>query len=361
MKPVLEIIIPTFNRPKSAQKAIESVLACNDDRLTVRCNSNGYEPALEKYRDLDIRVKYDSFTSNKGALANGLKLLTETNAKFCMLLSDEDSINSKNYKSILTYLESLESDIKAVSCSIFDSDKNKYFWKPHPKLLESNSDNFVALSPISTYMSGLIWRTDSLRAIDIKDLHNPTIGNVYSHLEITLHLLLEGKLKFYHDRFVEKGEDQKFGGDGYSHKSEDSTGHITDTKQLDLNPLVYGPGARARQFYYRENILNKLKSNIGFISLCMGKLHYVIFFYTSIMKSEETVIFPKNMTIKGEVFAAYNNSKDEREYSGSITPLFFTLLFRLPNLVSATLILFLRILIRIMRKVYTMKLTFNLR
>ena len=360
MKPVLEIIIPTFNRPKSAQKAIESVLACNDDRLVVRCNSNGYESTLEKYRDLDIRVKYDSFKFNKGPHASAIKLLTDTNAKFCMLLSDEDNIDSKNYKSILTYLESLESDIKAVSCSIFDPDKNKYYWKPHPKLLESNSDNFVALSPITTYMSGLIWRTDSLRAVDIKDLFNPTIGNSYSHLEITLHLLLEGKLKFYHDRFIDKGEDQKFGGHGYSHKTEEFTSHITDSKQLDLNPLVYGPGARARQFYYRENILNKLKSNIGFISLCMGKLHYVIFFYTSIMRSEETVIFSKNMTIKDEVFSAYNNSKDEREYSGSKTSLFFTLLFRLPNLVSATLILFLRILIRIMRKVYTMKLTSNL-
>ena len=195
----------------------------------------------------------------------------------------------------------------------------------------------------------------------MKNLHDPTIGNAYAHLEITLHLLLEGKLKFYHDRFVEKGEDQKFGGDGYSHRSEESTTHITDTKQLDLNPLVYGPQARARQFYYRENILNKLKYDIGFISLCMGKLHYVIFFYTSIMRSEEVVIFPKNMTIKGEVFAGYNNSKDKKEYSGSVTSLFFTLLFRLPNLVSATLILFLRILIRIMRKVYTMKLTSNLR
>ena len=54
-KPVLEILIPTFNRSHSAQEAIENVLACNDERLTVRCNSNGFEPGLEKYRNLDTK------------------------------------------------------------------------------------------------------------------------------------------------------------------------------------------------------------------------------------------------------------------------------------------------------------------
>ena len=70
MKEVLEILIPTYNRPESAKAAIESVLACDDDRLTVRCNSNGFEPSLEKYRDNYARVNYDSFESNKGPNSN---------------------------------------------------------------------------------------------------------------------------------------------------------------------------------------------------------------------------------------------------------------------------------------------------
>ena len=77
MKPVLEILIPTFNRAESFQEAIDSVLKCEDDRLTVRCNSNGYNPALEKYRNLNSRVKYDCFESNKGPHANLTKLFKE--------------------------------------------------------------------------------------------------------------------------------------------------------------------------------------------------------------------------------------------------------------------------------------------
>ena len=90
MKPLLEILVPTFNRNESAEAAIESVIDCNDQRLTVRCNSNGYEPNLEKFRNFDSRVKYDCFESNRGPQANSIKLFNETNAKFCMLLSDED-------------------------------------------------------------------------------------------------------------------------------------------------------------------------------------------------------------------------------------------------------------------------------
>ena len=106
-KPVLEILIPTFKRSHSAQEAIESVLACNDMRLTVRCNSNGFEPVLEKYRNLDDRVNYDSFESNRGFQENLHKLLADTDAKFCMILSDEDRIDVNEYQKILSFLENL--------------------------------------------------------------------------------------------------------------------------------------------------------------------------------------------------------------------------------------------------------------
>ena len=46
---------------------------------------------------------------------------------------------------------------------------------------------------------------------------------------------------------------------------------------MDLNPNVYGTKARVRQFCYRESLLLKLKSHIGFISFCIGKLNYIDF------------------------------------------------------------------------------------
>ena len=67
----------------SAKAAIESVIDCNDQRLTVRCNSNGYEP-LENFEIL-IPELIMIVLNQIEDLANSIKLFNDTNAKFCML------------------------------------------------------------------------------------------------------------------------------------------------------------------------------------------------------------------------------------------------------------------------------------
>lgn len=356
MKPLLEILIPTFNRNRSAEAAIKSVIDCNDQRLTVRCNSNGYEPNLEKFRDFDSRVKYDCFESNRGPQANSIKLFNETNAKFCMLLSDEDRVNNMNYENILNFLENIDKNTQVIACSIFDQITNNYYWKPSLKLIESNINDYVALSPLSTYMTGLIFRVESLKAINISALTNPSEANAYAHLDITLHMLRNGKLRFFHERFVEKGADLKFGGDGYSHKSKISSKNSISDKNMDLNPSVYGPKARARQFYYRENLLNKLKSEISTVSFLIGKLNYIDFFYRSIMRTNQLVILPKKTVLKNEIMSAYLDSKNKNENSGSKISSFFKLLLRLPGHIANPLFFIVSNVNKLIRMAYMMKL-----
>ncbi len=357
MKPLLEILIPTFNRNESAKVAIESVIDCNDQRLTVRCNSNGYEPNLEKFRDFDSRVNYDCFESNRGPQANSIKLFNDTNAKFCMLLSDEDRVNNTNYKNILNFLENVDKSTQVIACSIFDQSTNDYYWKPSSKIMESNIHSYVALSPLSTYMTGLIYRVESLKALDINTFTNPSEANAYSHLDITLHMLRNGKLRFFHERFVEKGVDLKFGGDGYSHKVKNYSKNLIDDKNPDLNPLVYGPKARARQFYYRENLLNKLKSEINTVSFLIGKLNYIDFFYRSIMRSNKLVILPKKIVLKNETMTAYLDSRNKNENSGSKTSSFFKLLLRLPGYIANPIFFIVSYINKLIRMAYMMKLT----
>jgi hypothetical protein len=359
MKPVLEILVPTFNRSDAAQEAIENVLGCNDERLTVRCNSNCYDSTLEKYRNLGPRVKYDSFDKNRGAKANIYKLLSESNAKFCMILSDEDRINTNEYNKILNYLENLSSSIKIVSCSIYNLDELGYYWRPNLRLSEIDIHGFVALSPIPTYISGYIFCVDSLKTIDLKSFFNSSVGNVYPFIDTALCMLFQGELKFYHDRFVEKGPDIKHGGDGYSHKSKDSDLETYNIENLDLNPSVYGPKVRARQFFYREKLLHKLKDNIGYVSLFIGKLNYVEFFYKSIMDSENIVIFSQNMILKDEALAGYYDSKKNKEYSGSLTASFFKMLLHLPKNIADLIMIIVSTFNRILRKIYLLNLIYN--
>jgi hypothetical protein len=359
MKPLLEILIPTFNRSESAEAAIESVLDCNDQRLTVRCNSNGYEPNLEKFRNFDSRVKYDCFNYNRGPHANGTKLFNETNAKFCMLLSDEDRVNNINYENILNFLESIGKNTQVIACSIFDQSTNDYFWKPSSRIEEFNIHSYVALGPLSTYMSGLIFRVEALKALDINIFCNTSIGNSYSHLDMTLHMLRNGKLRFFHERFVEKGENLQYGGHGHSHKLKNSTKNTIDNNNMNLNPSVYGPKARVRQFYYRENLLNKLKDNIGFMSLFIGKLNYLEFHFKTIMNSYNVVILPKNTILKDEVLAGYNDSKKHGEFSGTLVSYLFLTLLSSPKIISNLLFIFIAIFNKIMRKLYVFNMIFT--
>ena len=356
MQPILEILIPTYKRPLSASVAIDSILTCNDSRLTVRCNSNGYENDLEKYRNINKIVHYDFFKSNKGPHANILKLLSETEADFCMLLSDEDRINNNNYANLLNYLENIDDSVNVIACSIYDLEKDKFYWRPSSRLSECDINDYVALSPLSTYISGIVYRVKSLRSINISNLMSPSIGNSYPHLDINIHMLLNGKLDFYDNRFVEMGRDVKFGGDGYSHKSNASKSDTLDSKNKDLNPSVYGPQARVRQFYYRENLLNKLKSRIGFISSCIGRFNYLEFYYKCLMNSDRVVILPKNKILKDEALIGYEKSKENMECSGSKTSNFFTTLIRLPKFISALIVIILSNLNNFIRKIYLLHL-----
>jgi hypothetical protein len=355
-KPVLEILIPTFKRSHSAQEAIESVLACNDMRLTVRCNSNGFEPVLEKYRNLDDRVNYDSFESNRGFQENLHKLLADTDAKFCMILSDEDRIDVNEYQKILSFLENLSSSISVVISSISYKEKSGFYWRPNQRFSEIDIHDCVALNPIPTYVSGYIFRVDSLRDIDLKSFFTSSIGNVYHFSDVSLYLLPQNKLKYYHDRFVEMGPAIKYGGDGHSHKLPDS--EINDSKNLDLNPSIYGPKPRARQFFYRENLLHKLKDNIGYISLFIGKLNFIEFFYESIMDSENRVIFSQNMILKDEAIAGIYDSKENNEYSGSLTARFFEMLLHYPRYISDLIMIIVSTFNRIFRKIYIIHLIY---
>ena len=73
-------------------RAINSVLRCSDHRVGIRCHSNGEDERLAEYCRSDERVSYGSFKDNRGSAENFYKLYQDTQAKFCMLLSDEDSV-----------------------------------------------------------------------------------------------------------------------------------------------------------------------------------------------------------------------------------------------------------------------------
>lgn len=309
----LQILIPTYGRPESVAQAIESCLINLDNRISVRCNSNGFEPSLEKFRDYNSRLIYTCFDSNKGFHANLLYLLRDTKARFCMLLSDEDSIDSDGIIEILDYLDSCPDYVSVVSCSVYDIQENRYSFMHDIRLTQVDHDlnSALVLRLIPTYMSGLIFSVNSLFATDLVSLLNPSMGNAYAHLDISKHLLIYGRLRLYSSKFVLKGIDVYEGGDGYTHRKSVLS---RQEGNFDLNPFVYGPKARARQFYYSDNILSSLRPYMDFISFNMAKFLNFSFFNYMIMMSDVITIIDSNTTIKDEVIIALREAKDYNEY-----------------------------------------------
>ncbi|WVN42126.1 glycosyltransferase [beta proteobacterium MWH-UniP1] len=297
----LEILIPTHKRPHSAAEAMESALICEDVRFGIRCNSNGFEPLLERYRAFDSRLIYDSFDKNMGALANGAYLLSATNAKFCMLLSDEDRVDTKSIPELVDFLENLSADVSVISCSVFDLIQNRFYFLPHERYKNISCDInlYAALGLIPSYMSGIVFRTESLHRLNLEHFIRPAPGNAYGHLDIALKLLVNSKLRFYFPKLVLKGKEIKLGGDGYSHKSKS---HATTVRNnLDLNPEVYGPYARVRQFYYQLAQLSSVKTSLEKIPYLLAISRNALDFINAVRGSANVVVLSSGAMLRTEI------------------------------------------------------------
>jgi hypothetical protein len=327
IKKMLEILIPTYNRPEAATQAIHSCLDISDSRLTVRCNSNGYELSMEKFRSFNKQLTYDCFEKNQGANANILHLLNSTTSNFVMLLSDEDCLDARGAKQMLDFLDKLPKTVKVVSCSIFDQTKGNYYSLTPASEHYSFSLNTYLMTgmPVPSYMSGLIFSTDALRDLNLEKLFAPSMGNAYPHLGMVMQLLERGQLRFYNKKFVVKGSAVFFGGDAFSHRL---TKNSAASDNLDLNPFVYGPRARARQYFYQDQMITNL-INANKLSKIISKIYTFIGFYKDIKNSGNVIILNEGCDIRQEVISAKEESIANNEWSGSVFSIFFVHFIRL--------------------------------
>jgi glycosyltransferase involved in cell wall biosynthesis len=326
---LLDVLIPTYGRPKNAKKAIDSCLDSNDDRCQVICNSNGYEHALECYRASNKNIIYSNFDENQGPTINFSYLLNKTTAKYCMLLSDEDYLDASLLKNFLDYLEGLDSSVSVISCSVFSEESNSYFYSP--KIYSDNGmadiNEALMLLSIPSYMSGYVFTTSKLKSINLKEIMNPSIANAYPHINITHELLHKGRLSVYKELCVIKGKDVQYGGDAYSHKS--NLKQEKKVNNLDMNPYVYGPKALVRQFYYLEKKLYESKKYMRVMPYISAVLLRMFVMHNSIINSDRLVILEMNTTIESELVMGIIDAKNSRDFSGSFFSNFFKYIFYL--------------------------------
>lgn len=347
----LEILIPTYGRPQSAAGAIQSVLESPDQRIGIRCNSNGFEPTLERYRQFDPRLVYESFDKNKGVHANFLHLLSVSNAEFCMLLSDEDRLDPEGIPAFLDFLENINSCVSVVSCSVFDLSQNRFYFLPHERYKNTICDInlYAAFGLVPGYMSGLVFRTENLRCLNLGQLMRPVPANAYCHLDITLKLLINSKLRFYIPKLVLKGKEIEFGGDGYSHRFK---GRTAGRNNHDLNPEIYGPYARIRQFYYQWAQILSVQSSLRRISYFLAVTRNTLDFTKAVRDSKNVVFLSSDTTLRREIQRGLADSFREGQNGRSFISQIFSFAVLSPPFIFNPAFIFFRLVFRVLGRLY---------
>ncbi len=324
--PLLEILIGTYGRPLQAIDAVKSSLSINGNRVRVHCHSNGYEEKLEFLRNLDPRLRFGNFDKNQGPIKNWKKLISESNARFCMLLSDEDKINFDYIPKLLNWLEEKEEYMSVACCAIFDETENKYYYRPKQNIELINFQYTLFCRPIQlSYMSGYIFNVRILKLLDLDDLFNESIGNTYPHINTTHALLQYGLQGLFNHPIILKGVDQKVGGHAYEHLKNESQKE-SEIKNRKLNPHVYGAYARARQFYYMHNQIAKIKYPIFLFGRIMYDLDLVLRFYYCIKISNLDT--GQNVDYFVEISRAKVDAQLNYEFRNNFVSQYFHILFK---------------------------------
>jgi hypothetical protein len=268
-----------------------------------------------------------------------------------MLLSDEDRIEANNLPDFLNFLDRLDAKTKVISCSIFDEERGNYYHMPPPESegVEFDGDLFAALDLVPSYISGLVFSVAALQKLNLDELYFPSPGNAYPHLDLSQLLLISGVLRYYLPRLVIKGKEVRHGGDGFSHiiKNVQEAG-----SNRGLNPKVYGPYARARQFYYRNRMYRELRSKLTWKAYALANLLLMQKFLEAVWRSPSVVILPTNIKIRDETKKAYLDYRKENAYRNSFGAQIFRFAVNLPNRAHRSVLLALGLLRKVLRRLY---------
>lgn len=295
-----------------------SALETDDPRVCVLCSSNLFEPDIESLGERLDALNYTFFENNEGFRKNFRALLESSKADFSLLLSDEDTVISENLAGFLDFLSSLPSDTSAVGTRVVGLEEDCIATRKgnYRSVSTFSYESYVALAPLSTYMSGLIFSKRGLQIArqTFDSVFEESKGNVYPHLELVRETLPGGKLVICPDPVVKQGAPAGYGGDSHSHVDEEKTSSSSISSAGMLNPETYGPNARIRQFFFQESRISRLSglhpavrtvARLRLLTECRVRIQQ------SVSRSGEL------LSLRDQLTSAVRDAQNADEFSGS--------------------------------------------
>jgi glycosyltransferase involved in cell wall biosynthesis len=199
--PLLSVCIPTFNRSLILKRTIENLIKFDSDDFEIVVSDNGSDDDTKDVVTsiIDSRIRYFNNENNKGGVFNMVKVLDLAIGDYCLLLSDEDDAEVNNVLKVLR-------SIKYTDPLVIKGNHFNYFGK-------KVGENFKKFAFKFGYMSGIVFKRDSIDFLDLKVELNK-LGNGYiqfhPHIYLTNQLMNKGpvlstNIEFF--RLRDRGED----------------------------------------------------------------------------------------------------------------------------------------------------------
>jgi len=195
---LLSICIPSYNRGTYALRNVKELLKMPyDNEVEIIVSNNGSTYDTEGYEEIsnridDSRIVYFQFNQNQHFLGNFWKVLELAKGKYALILSDEDQL-------ILTalphYLNLLK---KYPNIGVLRSNNppsyNSYFFIDEI-YAKAGAEALDAFFLFGNYISGIIYKTETITSEFIKDFNRINKGNscfiLYPHMFLDAILLIK--------------------------------------------------------------------------------------------------------------------------------------------------------------------------
>ena len=164
-KYLLSICIPTYNRSDILFQCVQECLKNDIEWIEISVTDNAStDSTQEKLSEIkDTRFHYHRNEKNIG-YANFMQSMYNGKGKFCMLLSDEDTIHDVKWNELKTILL-MADNIALFQFEYYDENNNLLVSGPEREYLADQTDSYIYVKTHFQYAGGSIIRRDILHTV----------------------------------------------------------------------------------------------------------------------------------------------------------------------------------------------------
>jgi glycosyltransferase involved in cell wall biosynthesis len=251
-KPLLSIVIPTYNRADFLERCLSSVVASKDSRVEIVVSDNCSPDHTEKTARsfTDPRIRYFRQPENIGAVRNFRFLAGEAKGEYIFYLTDDDFVLTGGIEKVLDFITSSQPDGFKCGLLVYQINSHAaYLYSEFSRTFVSDPDDFESQSKI--FWNAHIATCTCIRRDKLDyDLYDTNISNLYPSMMFMA--MAREKLGYIHEPIaVHIWENEVFWDEG--------------TNPEDSGKLLA----------HRGDILNIMEHRVpaGFLKACENKIN----------------------------------------------------------------------------------------